>query len=111
MVVEENKHVRQSDPTSPLFFILVLDRAIEKTKVDLNGTIINESIQDQGNVDDIIITGRSLKAEKKTFSDLNSKALAVSLEVNEQKTKVRLKKKKRSSSIFVFKKYQFERVF
>lgn len=56
--------------------------------MELSGTLINNSIQIQGFEDDIVTTGRSLKAVKESFLDLNKEAMAVGLEDNRPQTKV-----------------------
>ena len=77
--------VRQGDPLSATIFNLILDSVIKK--LNLRGDVSLKLKQIVAYADDVALLGRSLKALKEIFHDLQNEATLAGLSINEGKTK------------------------
>ena len=79
--------MRQGDAITPLLLNIMLETAITRPKVEIQGTIFDKCNQIMAYADDVVITGRRLQNAEKVFTSLIEKTNKMGLEIHEKKTK------------------------
>jgi hypothetical protein len=72
--------VRQGDSLSAVLFNLVLQLAIKH--MEMKGTIVHKSKQENGYADDTALIGRNLTALKELHRELQEEGLNIGLSIN-----------------------------
>jgi sorting nexin-29 len=103
--------LRQGDALVCMLFHTALRKAIRQSGTERRGTIYHKSIQVLAYTDDIDIIGRTMRAVKEAFVNLESAAKEMSLSINESKSKyMEVTNNPTNTQYLSLKEYKFEKV-
>ena len=81
-----NKGLRQGDAIAPVFFNVMLETEIRRSKVETGGTIFDKCSQIMAYTDGVFIMGTRLQDVEEVYTSLVEQT-KTGLEINEKKTK------------------------
>jgi hypothetical protein len=79
--------IRQGDALACLLFIIALEKVIRDSGINIRGSIFYNSVQILAHADDIDIIGKTEKAVKEAFTNLEKATKKMHLQINQGKTK------------------------